>query len=254
MKIISILNQKGGVAKTTTATNLSYELKRLGKRVLLVDMDPQGNATIGSGVFLNDEDKEISHTLCDDEDIRSIIKNTDYYDLAPAGLQLAGAELKMINMMARESVLKSRLETVRENYDYVVIDCAPSLSILTLNALVASKNIFIPVVPDIFSVVGINQLLDTIEAVKGINQNLELGGVFFTKYDVREKITADTREKLSSYLGDKIMNTVIRVNADIKKAQSEFKPVSVFNEKCNGTQDYKALAKEILKQVGDTIE
>lgn len=251
MKIISILNQKGGVAKTTTAINLSYELKRAGKEVLLVDMDPQGNATIGSGIFLQDDEMEISHILCENKAIEDIIKSTEYFDIAPAGLQLAGAELKMINVMARESVLKSRLDGLNKKYDYVIIDCAPSLSILTLNALVASNKIYIPVVADIFSIVGINQLLDTIEAVKGINKGLELSGVFFTKYDVREKITKDTKENLSSYLGDKIMKTVIRINADIKKAQSEFKPVSLYNDKCNGAKDYKALAIEILGTGGN---
>lgn len=250
-KIISLLNQKGGVAKTTTAINLSYELTKAGKNVLLVDMDPQANATIGSGVFLQEKDIEISHILCENKSIEEIIRKTDYYDIAPAGLQLAGAELKMINMMARESVLKSRLEILKEKYDYIIIDCAPSLSILTLNALVASNRVYVPVVADIFSVVGINQLLDTIEAVKGINKELELSGVFFTKYDVRENITADIKEKLSSYLGDKIMDTVIRINTDIKKAQNEFKPVSLYNEKCNGAKDYKSLAVEILNAGGN---
>lgn len=249
MKIISFVNQKGGVAKTTSVVNMAIGLKSLGKKVLVIDIDPQGNCTTNFG-FEELEVNTISELLVDDTiTVENCILESKGIHLIGADIGLAQAEYSLVNKMAREFILKKKLNKLKETYDYCLIDCPPSLSTLTLNALVASHKVYVPMMTSKFSVKGIQQLLDTITAVQNYNEELKLGGVFITNYDSRNSLATSYLKQLQDVLTDKLLlSTKIRVNIDLAKAQDFNESIFEYNAKSNGANDYIALAKEILEK------
>lgn len=251
--IISVFNQKGGVAKTTTACNLGSYLARHGKKVLLVDMDAQANLTVSVG--LNEEDLEatifdlIDEQEFNEEKVREVVQETEYprLHILPSDISLSNAELTLSNVMSRETVLKRILATLKEHYDFIIIDCPPSLGLLSVNSLVASDYLIVPATPQFFSMKGIKHLIDTIKLVKeNLNPKLELMGVLITMYNARKTIAKDIRETLLQVFGDKVFNTVIRNDAKVEYSQDSQTPLIHFHEKCNAYKDYLEFGKEVL--------
>jgi chromosome partitioning protein len=253
--IIGVFNQKGGVAKTTTTSNLGSAITMKGKKVLVVDMDPQANCTNALGV--DDETLEqsiydllISQQKPNKERILEVVKRTSFeVDLLPSDISLADAEQTLSNVISRETVLKKLLDQVRNDYDYILVDCPPSLGLLSINALAASDYIIIPVYPSYFSVKGIKHLLKTCSVVKdNLNQKLDIMGIVLTKFDKRitkhKEIKWDL-EKLQVFK-NKVFKTVIRVNSELEYAQDEQKPITFYNTSCNGYIDYTNLADEVV--------
>jgi len=249
MKVISLVNQKGGVAKTTSVVNIATALVQLGKKVLVIDIDPQGNCTTNFG-FENLEVNTIAELLIDDKiTVEDCILETKNLHLVGADIGLAEAEFTLANKMAREFILRKKLHKLKDNYDYCLIDCPPSLSTLTLNALVASHKVYIPMMTSKFSVKGIQQLIDTITAVQSYNEELELGGVFITSYDSRNSLATSYLAQVQEVLTDKLLlKSKIRINIDLAKAQDYNESIFEFNSKSNGAQDYMSLAQEILER------
>ncbi|MGL4988295.1 MAG: ParA family protein [Paraclostridium sp.] len=245
MRILSIINQKGGVAKTTSTLSLATALSKLNKKVLVIDMDPQGNATTGSGI--NKEFLKLTtfDLLLKTETINECFKNNGTYDIIGTNITLASAEYEMFNKFLRESLLKKKLQN-ENNYDFVLIDCPPSLSLLTVNALVASTEVLIPVSPEPFALEGISQLINTISKIKEINENLEIKSVFITKFDKRKKTNNEIKEGLKKMFKNKLSKTIIRVSSDVEKGQFINKDIYEYNHKCNAAVDYMDLAKELV--------
>ncbi|AHH06494.1 Soj protein [Borrelia crocidurae DOU] len=248
MTIISIINQKGGVGKTTSAINIAYTITLLQKKVLLIDIDSQGNTSSGVNIAKK-ETKNSSYELIYKKKKIKPIKNFNL-DIIPSSLKLALLEKELINEIARENFLKNALEQYKkDNYDFIILDCPPTLSILTINALVASKYLLIPIETEFFAFEGINLLLDTITAVKQINQNLEIAGVFINKYDIRNKSKEKYINLLQKVFKEKFLNTKIRKNISISKSQEENIPVHLYNKESNAAKDFLALTKEIIEKI-----
>lgn len=252
MTTISIFNQKGGVSKTTTAINLASILAERGKKVLVADMDPQANTTNGFGV--DDDNLKASiynllHNQCKLEDI--IIRNQYGVDLVPADISLSNAEITLANAMSRETILNRILVPYRKLYDYIIIDCPPSLGLLSINALVASDYLIIPVSPAYFSIKGIKHLLGTVNLVRdNLKPELKIMGVLITKFDARVNLSKDIRTDLINVFGNQVFKTVIRKNSQIEYAQDKQKPINHFDRLCNGCIDYFKLADEVINYVG----
>jgi chromosome partitioning protein len=252
-QIISIFNQKGGVAKTSTATNLGSGLASKGKKVLLVDFDPQANTTNSVGF----DDEQLETTVYNllgsqrptKEQILNTIQETKYENLflLPSDISLANAEQLLSNVISRETILYKVLIQITDDYDYILIDCPPSLGLLSINALASSDQIIIPVYPSFFSVKGIRHLLNTYQIVKeNLKPNLDIMGVLLTKFDSRKNLAKDIREGLISHFGNKVFNTTIRVNSQIEYAQDNQVPLIYYNNSCNGYTDYMNLTEEVL--------
>lgn len=245
MKIISLINQKGGVAKTTSTLSLASALSKLQKKVLVVDIDPQGNATTGAGINKTELKATTFDLLLKNNKIEECIINNGVYDIVGTTIELASAEYEMFNRFLRESLLRKKLQD-KKNYDFVLIDCPPSLSLLTINALVASDEVLIPVAPEPFALEGISQLINTILKIREINENLEIKSVFITKFDQRKKTNIEIKEGLENMFKDKLSKTIIRVSSDIEKGQFVNKDIFEYNPKCNAAIDYMNLAKELI--------
>ncbi|MGM9903178.1 sporulation initiation inhibitor protein Soj [Enterococcus sp. 10A9_DIV0425] len=250
-QIISVANQKGGVGKTTTTVNLGACLASLGKKVLLVDMDAQGNATSGVGVRKPDVTQDIYDVLVNELPIAKATLATEHENLSivPATLQLAGAEIELTSMMARESRLKSSLAEVNEQYDYILIDCPPSLGHLTINSFTASDSILIPVQCEYYALEGLSQLLNTVRLVqKHFNPELEIEGVLLTMYDARTNLGNEVVEEVRKYFREKVYNTVIPRNIRLSEAPSHGKPIIDYDPRSRGAEVYQALAKEVVQR------
>ncbi len=250
-QIISVANQKGGVGKTTTTVNLGACLASLGKKVLLVDMDAQGNATSGVGIRKPDVTRDIYDVLVNELPIDEATLITEHENLSivPATLQLAGAEIELTSMMARESRLKGSLAEVSSQYDYILIDCPPSLGHLTINSFTASDSILIPVQCEYYALEGLSQLLNTVRLVqKHFNPELEIEGVLLTMYDARTNLGNEVVEEVRKYFREKVYETIIPRNIRLSEAPSHGKPIIDYDPRSRGAEVYQALAKEVISR------
>ncbi|SDY30535.1 ParA family protein [Salimicrobium album] len=248
-KIISIANQKGGVGKTTTSVNLSAGLAHLGYNVLLVDIDPQGNATSGVGVEKGETEECIYNVLIEEVSITSVLKqtSTERLDVIPATIQLAGAEIELVPAISREVRLKNALDEVKENYDYVIIDCPPSLGLLTLNSLTASDTVMIPVQCEYYALEGLSQLLNTIRLVqKHLNKQLLIEGVVLTMFDARTNLASQVMEEVKKYFQDRVYEAVVPRNVRLGEAPSYGEPIITYDPRSRGAEVYLELAKEVV--------
>nr|WP_106782051.1 AAA family ATPase [Lysinibacillus timonensis] len=249
-RIIAITNQKGGVGKTTTSVNLSACLAYLGKKVLLIDIDPQGNATSGIGINKGETQYCIYDVLIDDEDISNVIKETKVENLSvvPATIALAGAEVELVSTISREVRLKHAIENIKNNYDYIIIDCPPSLGLLTINALTASDAVIIPVQCEFYALEGLSQLLSTIRLVqKHLNQELYIDGVVLTMLDARTNLGIQVIEEVKKYFQDKVYKSIIPRNVRLSEAPSHGEPIITYDPKSRGAEIYLELAREVIK-------
>ncbi len=249
--ILTLANQKGGVGKTTTAVNLAAFLGKKKKKVLVIDLDPQGNATSGLGIDKSELDSTIYDVLVNEEPMADSIweSSAANVSICPTNINLAGAEIELVNVMSREQVLKSALAPVKDDYDYIIIDCPPSLSILTINALTASDGIIIPIQGEYYALEGLTQLVDTINIVKKkLNKNLSILGVVLTMFDRRTQLTRQVEEEVSNYFGDKVFNTHIPRNVRLAEAPSHGVAILDYDKNSKGSKAYESLAAEVIKR------
>lgn len=250
MKIIAVANQKGGVGKTTTAVNLSACLAEQGKKTLVIDMDPQGNTTSGFGIDKDEVEYSIYDVLINDIPLSSAIINTKYkkLDVCPSNIHLSGAEIELVSVDKREFKLKTAFESVNEKYDYIIIDCPPSLSLLTVNAFAASNSVLIPIQCEYYALEGLSQLTQTIKIVrKGINTELDIEGVVLTMFDSRTNLSIEVVEEVKKALPHKVCKTIIPRNVRLSEAPSFGVPVIEHDTHSKGAMCYRELAKEIIK-------
>lgn len=248
-KIISIANQKGGVGKTTTSVSLSAILAKKGKKILMIDMDPQGNGTSGLGIDKNVK-FSVYDVIIDDVEIENTIKKTEIENLyvCPSNINLAGAEVELVDMEEREQRLKSKLDKIKEKYDYIIIDCPPSLGLVTLNAFTASDSVLIPVQCEYYALEGLGQLINTINLVKKhLNKSLYIEGALLTMYDARTNLSNQVVKEVKRYFEDKVYKVVIPRNVKLSEAPSYGMPITLYDKRSKGAKCYEKLAKEFLK-------
>ncbi len=249
-KIISIANQKGGVGKTTTSVNISACLALAGKKVLLIDADPQGNATSGVG-GKKDVEKSTYDLIIHQEELANVVQKSavENLDLCASNINLAGAEVELVSQISRETKLKQVLEPVKQEYDYIIIDCPPSLGLVTLNALTASDSVLVPIQCEYYALEGLGQLMSTIDLVqKHLNQKLDIEGVVLTMYDARTNLSRQVIEEVKKYFKNKVYKTIIPRNVKLSEAPSYGLPISMYDKKSEGSRAYTALANEIIRQ------
>ena len=251
-KVIAIANQKGGVGKTTTAINLAASLAVLEKKVLIIDADPQANTTSGLNFSPDDEQKRtLYEVMIGKLDIADALIQTEIANLhmIPSHINLVGAELELVESPNRESALKDALASIRNNYDYIIIDCSPSLGLITINSLTAADSVMIPVQPEFFALEGLGKLLNTIRLVQaGPNKNLTIEGFVVTMFDGRTKVHNQVLGDLREHFGDMVFNTFIQRNIRLSEAPSHGKPIILYDVICNGTTNYLNLAKEVFER------
>ena len=255
-KSIAIFNQKGGVGKTTTNVNLSASIGKLGKKVLVLDMDPQGNTTSGYGIDKNTIENTIYEVIVDGLDIHDAIIKTDFDNiyLVAAASELAGAEIELANEKDREYKLKNSLDKIKDDYDYIFIDCPPSLGMLTINSLTASDSVLIPIQCEYYALEGVSQLMSTFKLVKKrLNPNIEIQGVVLSMFDGRANLSIQVVEEVKKYFKGSVYTTLIPRNVRLAEAPSYGKPVIYYDTKCRGTEAYKELAEEFIELEEDVI-
>jgi chromosome partitioning protein len=249
--VAAITNQKGGVGKTTTAVNLSAYLAYLGKTVLLLDIDPQGNTTSGVGLDKQKIKYCIYDALINEIPVEKIIykSNYDNLDVIPATIQLAGAEIELVPTLSREIRLRKVIEPVRDYYDYIIIDCPPSLGLITINALTASDFVLVPIQCEYYALEGLGQLINTINLVrKHLNSRLKIGGVILTMYDSRTNLSAQVAEEVRKYFGEFLMDAIIPRNVRLSEAPSHGEPILKYDPHSRGAKFYKQLAEEVINR------
>lgn len=250
-KILAIINQKGGVGKSTTAVNLAAALGAAGKEVLLVDLDPQGNATSGYGIDKRDIDQCVYNVLLGETPVEDVIlaQVGTGVDVLPSTISLAGAEVELVNEMARENRLKNALGSLRGRYDYILIDCPPSLGLLTINALVAADKLLIPIQCEFYALEGVTKLLDSMKRVKSVlNPSLDIYGIVLTMYDARTNLSKQVVDEVRSFFGDTVFETVIPRTVKLSEAPSYGQPVLDYAPENKGTEAYNELAQEVIKR------
>ncbi len=256
-KIVSFANQKGGVGKTTTCINLAAYIAVMGKRVLVVDMDPQGNATSGLGVEKKQETATLYDAIDESVEILDVIKKTaiQNLDIVPATVDLAGAEIELVHMNNREHIVKNLLYKVKDQYDYILIDCPPSLGLLTVNALTASNSVAIPIQCEFFALEGLSQLMNTVKLVKKhLNPDLDVEGVILTMKDNRSNLVVQVSQEIQRFFGTKVYKTAIPRSIRLAEAPSHGQPIIMYEAKSRGGLAYYELAEEFLKRNNDSYK
>lgn len=254
-KIIAVANQKGGVGKTTTSINLSACLAQK-KKVLLIDADPQANTTSGLGVESDDESYSTYDCLIDDVSVSDAMVKTDFGKLwvCPGSINLAGAELELVNVENRNHILKSKIEEVKSDFDYIIIDCPPSLGVITLNSLCAADSVLIPIQCEYYALEGLSKLTQTIKNVKqSLNPSLKIEGILLTMYDGRTKLSGQVTEEVRKYFGATVYKTVIPRNVRLSEAPSFGQPIIAFDKNSKGAKCYKKLANEVINRNNSCI-
>ena len=252
MKVICIFNQKGGVGKTTTNINLCAYLAMEGYKVLTIDIDPQGNTTSGLGLDKRNLELSMYDVLTSDTSLKDVILKSDLVQnlhIAPSTMELAGAEVEMIERNYREKILIDKISEVKDNYDFIFIDCPPSLGILTINALTASNSVLIPIQCEFYALEGVGQLINTIQLVKkSLNKNLTIEGVLMTMFDFRTNLSNEVYKEVEKYFGEKVFNITIPRNIRLAEAPSFGLPIMLYDEKCKGAESYLNVTKEFLER------
>ena len=252
-RIISIANQKGGVGKTTTTINLSAALAEAGKKILVVDMDPQGNTSSGFNIEKNTEENTSYELLLDECTITEAIKKgiIENLDIIPSNVNLAAAEIELIGVDRKEYILRDALDFVRDDYDYIILDCPPSLNLLTVNAMVASDSVLVPIQCEYYALEGLSQLIHTINLVRErLNGRLGIEGILFTMYDARTNLSAQVVENVKANVKHRIYDTVIPRNIRLAEAPSFGQPITIYDSHSSGAEAYRKLAAEIISSVG----
>lgn len=248
---IAIVNQKGGVGKSTTAVNLGASLSEMNKSILLVDVDPQGNATSGLGIEKSDLEESIYDVLIDGVDIREAILPTKIkkFSILPANIDLAGAEIELVSTISRESRLKTIIKEINEEYDFIIFDCPPSLGLLTLNALTAADGIIVPIQCEYYALEGLGQLMQTVNLVRdNLNPDLEIKGVLLTMYDARTNLSQQVIEEVRNHFEDTVYETIIPRNVRLSEAPSFGQPINIYDSNSKGAKAYRKLAREVVKE------
>lgn len=250
-KVIAVANQKGGVGKTTTSINLSAALADEGKKILVVDIDPQGNCTSGFGVDKNKQENTVYELLLDDCTIneciiRGVLENID---LIASNINLAASEIELIGIPRKEYILRDSLDYVKDDYDYIIMDCPPSLNVLTVNAMVAADSVIVPIQCEYYALEGLSQLIHTINLVKArLNRKLDIEGIVFTMFDARTNLSAQVVENVKQHVEQHIYETIIPRNIRLAEAPSYGEPITVYDRKSSGAEAYRSLAKEVISR------